>query len=104
MYFLSGSKLSRASIVFSYLLTISTYGNSKRDSTYIVNTIPPLMISRANLGSAPDQKVKTPSCLKIRAAQAKLFLYSLRASIDCILCTSAIAQPLTHFANPLTSS
>jgi len=55
-------------------------------STHIVNTIPPLKISRANLGTAPDQKVRIPSSLKILAAQTKLFLYSFRASIDCILC------------------
>ena len=51
----------------------------------MVNTIPPLSISRARRGTAPDQKVKIPSCLKIFAAQTKLFLYSFRASIDCIL-------------------
>ena len=53
----------------------------------MVNTIPPLSISRARRGTAPDQNVKIPSCLKIFAAQTKLFLYSLRASIDCILLT-----------------
>lgn len=40
----------------------------------IVNTIPPLRISRARRGTAPDQKVKIPSSLKILAAQTKLFL------------------------------
>lgn len=51
----------------------------------MVKTIPPLSISLANLGTAPDQKVKTPSFLNIFAAHAKLFLYSFLASIDCIL-------------------
>ena len=53
--------------------------------THIVKTIPPLNINRASRGTAPDQNVKTPSSLKILAAQEKLFLYSLLASIDCIL-------------------
>ena len=53
----------------------------------MVNTIPPLSTSRARRGTAPDQNVKIPSCLKIFAAQTKLFLYSFRASIDCILLT-----------------
>ena len=53
--------------------------------TYIVNTIPPLSINLAKRGTAPDQKVKSPSSRNILAAQLKLFLYSLRASIDCIL-------------------
>jgi hypothetical protein len=57
-YFLSGSNLSMASIDFSYM----------------VNTIPPLSINRASLGTAPDQNVKMPSFLKIDAAHAKLFL------------------------------
>lgn len=52
---------------------------------YIVKTIPPLIISLASRGTAPDQKVRSPSSLKIRAAQEKLFLYSFLASIDCIL-------------------
>lgn len=58
---------------------------STTPATYIVNTIPPLKISLANRGTAPDQKVKTPSFLKILAAQTRLFLYSFLASIDCIL-------------------
>lgn len=53
--------------------------------THIVKTIPPLSINRANLGTAPDQNVRIPSSLKILAAQTKLFLYSFRACIDCIL-------------------
>lgn len=53
--------------------------------TYIVNTIPPLMINLANRGTAPDQNVRTPSSRKIRAAHTKLFLYSFLASIDCML-------------------
>ena len=53
--------------------------------THIVKTIPPLNINRANRGTAPDQNVKMPSSLKILTAQEKLFLYSLLASIDCIL-------------------
>lgn len=52
---------------------------------YIVKTIPPLIISLASRGTAPDQNVKIPSSLKIRAAQEKLFLYSFLASIDCML-------------------
>jgi hypothetical protein len=52
--------------------------------TYIVNTIPPLRIKRPNLGTAPDQNVNNPSFLKILATQSKLFLYELRASIDCM--------------------
>lgn len=51
----------------------------------MVNTIPPLKISLANRGTAPDQNVKTPSSLNIFDAQTKLFLYSFLASIDCIL-------------------
>ena len=42
--------------------------------TDIVNTIPPLMISLASRGMAPDHSVRTPSSLKILAAQTKLFL------------------------------
>lgn len=67
-YFFSGSSLSSKSIVFSYM----------------VNTMPPLKIKRPSLGTAPDQSVRNPSSLTIRAAQLKLFLYCL-ASIDCIL-------------------
>ena len=51
----------------------------------MVKTIPPLMISLASRGTAPDQNVRIPSSLKIRAAQEKLFLYSFLASIDCML-------------------
>lgn len=40
----------------------------------MVNTMPPLMINLASLGTAPDQKVSRPSSLKILAAQTKLFL------------------------------
>ena len=54
-------------------------------TTYIVNTMPPLNISRPSRGRAPDQKVNTPSSRNIRAAQAKLLRYSFFASIDCIL-------------------
>lgn len=57
MYFFSGSILSKISMLFSYM----------------VNTIPPLMTNRANLGNAPLQKVNTPSCLNIMAAQRKVF-------------------------------
>lgn len=56
----------------------------KRKVPYMVKTMPPLKISLPSLGTAPDQKVRTPSSLKIRAAQLKLFLYSCFASIDCI--------------------
>lgn len=52
--------------------------------TYIANTIPPLNTSLPNLGSAPVQNVKNPSCLKIFTAQSMLFLYSLLASRLCI--------------------
>ena len=51
----------------------------------MVNTIPPLRINRASRGTAPDQNMRIPSSRKILAAQAKLFLYSFRASIDCML-------------------
>jgi hypothetical protein len=68
IYILSGSALSSNSIVFSY----------------IVNTIPPLSISRPNLGRAPDQNVLIPSSLNIRDAHTKLFLYSFLASSDCM--------------------
>ena len=52
----------------------------------MVNTIPPLSISLASLGKAPDQKVNMPSSLKMRVAHTKLFRYSVRASMDCMLC------------------
>jgi len=52
MYFLSGSSLSNISMLFSY----------------IVKTIPPLIINLANLGSAPLQNVRMPSCLKMMVA------------------------------------
>ena len=68
IYLLSGSAISKSSIVFSYM----------------VNTIPPLSVSLTSRGRAPDQKVRTPSSRKILAAQTKLFLYSDRAEIDCI--------------------
>lgn len=50
-----------------------------------MNTMPPLKTSLASRGTAPDQNVKMPSSLNIRVAQAKLFLYSFLASMDCIL-------------------
>lgn len=53
--------------------------------SYAVNTNPPETINLANRGSAPLQKVKTPSCLKIVVAHLKLFPYVLCASILCIL-------------------
>lgn len=53
--------------------------------TYIENTIPPLAINLTNLGTAPDQKAKTPSSLNILPAHTKVFLYSVLASMDCIL-------------------
>lgn len=78
-YFRSGSNLSINSIDFSYLLhtglaTTRAIPQDRNDLTYIVNTIPPLTTKRASLGTAPDQKVKMPSFLKMDAAQAKLFL------------------------------
>lgn len=51
----------------------------------MVNTIPPLKIRRTNLGVAPAQKAVIFSSLNMRAAQWKVFLYSVFASIDCIL-------------------
>ena len=89
MYWRSGSNLSNPSIVFSYLQCLAIWIETPQPlkQTHIVNTIPPLRISLANRGTAPDQKVITPSCLKIFATQTKLFLYSFRASIDCILLT-----------------
>lgn len=69
MYLFSGSNLSIKSILFSY----------------IVNTIPPLNINLASLGTAPLQSVKNPSFFTIVAAHAKLFLYKCLASILCIL-------------------
>lgn len=69
IYLFSGSILSINSMAFSYM----------------VNTMPPLIINRASRGRAPLQKVSTPSFLKINAAQWKLFLYRFRASMLCIL-------------------
>ena len=76
MYFRSGSSLSSPSIVCSYLGYWSDlrYLGQARGSTYIVNTIPPLNISLASRGTAPDQKVKTPSFLNIFTTQSRLFL------------------------------
>lgn len=51
----------------------------------MVKTMPPLSINLANRGTAPDQRVKKPSFFTILVAHSKLFLYSFRASIDCIL-------------------
>ena len=51
----------------------------------MVKTMPPLNISLASRGTAPDQRVKKPSFFTILVAHSKLFLYSFRASIDCIL-------------------
>lgn len=51
----------------------------------MVKTMPPLNISLASRGTAPDQSVKKPSFFTILVAHSKLFLYSFRASIDCIL-------------------
>ena len=93
-YFLSGSSLSSPSIVFSYLWggLVKKPLNPASLPTYIVNTMPPLSISLASRGTAPDQNVKMPSFLKILAAQAKLFLYSFLASIDCILFHGQLVQ------------
>lgn len=63
---------------------ISIRPSSDLQVTHIVKTIPPLRTSLASLGRAPDQNVNMPSSLKIRAAQLKLFRYSLLDSIDCI--------------------
>ena len=94
IYFLSGSSRSRPSIVFSYLYRSVPTMEIQGEATYMVNTMPPLSTNRASRGTAPDQKVRTPSSLNIRAAQTKLFLYSLLASIDCIL---ILNQPLIRF-------
>ena len=64
IYFFSGSNLSIKSILFSY----------------IVNTIPPLNISRTNLGSAPLQNVKRPSFLNMVAASAA---YEVSSKASC---------------------
>lgn len=53
---------------------IGSYHARIDKSTYMVNTMPPLMMSLARRGTAPDQKVRMPSSLKMRAAQTKLFL------------------------------
>ena len=75
-------------MVFSYLVgrQLLNLGHTAVERTaYIVNTIPPLKMSLPKRGKAPDQKVRMPSSLKIRAAQLRLLLYSCLASIDCIL-------------------
>lgn len=69
---------------------ILRYAHCPQFIAYIVNTIPPLSISRAKRGTAPDQNVIIPSSLNILAAQTKLFLYSFGASIDCML--AALSQ------------
>ena len=56
----------------------------------MVNTMPPLSMSLASRGTAPDQRVKKPSLLTIFVAHSKLCLYSFRASIDCILSAFSI--------------
>lgn len=72
-------------LTFHTWTSVSIAHSTDGCKTHIVKTIPPLRISRPSLGSAPDQKVKIPSFLKILATQSRLFLYALRASIDCIL-------------------
>ena len=59
----------------------------EENSSYMVNTIPPLSDKRTNLGRAPDQKAKMLSSFIIRAAQLNVFLYSPLAVIDCMLLT-----------------
>lgn len=86
IYLFCGSTTSKNSIVFSYLEAVSI-GICRKDwcMTYMVKTMPPLNINRANRGTAPDQKVRSPSSFQILAMQWKLFLYSAFAWIDCIL-------------------
>lgn len=52
-----------------YLRSGSIRSNNSMLFSYMVNTMPPLIISRASRGSAPLQKVNNPSCLKMMAAQ-----------------------------------
>ena len=72
-------------MVFSYLYKSVSIMRTEKEQSYIVNTMPPLSTNRASRGRAPDQNVRNPSSLNILVAQTKLFLYSFRASIDCIL-------------------
>ena len=94
-------------MVFSYLEMINGTTCAKGvDLTHIVNTMPPLNTNLTSLGTAPDQNVKMPSFLNIFAAQTKLFLYSLLASIDCILfgCKKVVAVINSKVTNGRTSS
>jgi hypothetical protein len=67
----------------------------------MVNTIPPLNISLASRGTAPDQNVRIPSSLNILAAQTKLFRYSFLDSIDCILVLTVSSGIVTYLINGL---
>jgi len=58
---------------------------STMSSTYIVKTMPPLSDNLTKRGTAPDQNASMLSSRIIRVAQWNVFLYSARASIDCIL-------------------
>ena len=60
----------------------------------MVKTMPPLSMSLASRGTAPDQRVKKPSLLTIFVAHSKLCLYSFRASIDCILSRFSISSKI----------
>ena len=68
-----------------------------------MNTIPPLKISLPSRGNAPDQKVRMPSSLKMRAAQFKLLLYSDLASIDCILVLT-VSRGIVAYLSKFVSS
>ena len=65
---------------------------------YAAKTMPPLNDSRISLGTAPDQKAKTLSSLKIWTAQFKVLRYTLRASMDCILVQKLVSGRSTKIA------
>jgi hypothetical protein len=62
----------------------------------MVKTMPPLRMRRPSRGTAPDQSVRKPSSLTTRAAQWKLFLYSVLASMDCILVLTVSKGMVTY--------
>lgn len=67
-----------------YLPSESTCTNIAIPFSYIENTIPPLNINLASLGTAPLRNLNTPSYLTSLVVQCRLFLYSVLASILCI--------------------
>ena len=85
-------------LIHLHVVSCSRGGIRRDKKAHMVNTIPPLSTSRANLGSAPDQNVKIPSSLKMRVAHTKLFLYSFRASMDCMLCKVMIVSTFASLA------